>query len=200
MARAKLTLIGLYNYDQDLFSDAFFPADLDRETLINHILTTCGEFEVLYADPDFLRGAIANWARVWYRTFYKWLEALQIEYDPLNNYDRHEEWTDQGSGLTSSEYKDRTESDATTESRVSAYNSGYYQPSGKTINGGGTDSGGTGSQTSEGLSKHTGHLWGNIGVTTSQQMLESELEIARFSIYDSIAHMFMSEFTIPVYE
>ncbi len=200
MAIAKLTLIGIYNYDSDIFADAFFPADLDKETLINHILMTCGEFEILYADPEFLRSAIANWARVWYRTFYKWIEALKIEYDPLNNYDRHERWTDKGSGSQTSSYTDRTNSDAESESRVSAYNSNYYQPSGKTINSGGVDSGGSGSQTTEGTSTHDGHLWGNIGVTTSQEMLRAELDISRFSIYDSIAHMFMSEFTIPVYE
>lgn len=200
MAKAKITLIGLYNYDPDIFADAFFPADLERDTLINHILMICGEFEVMYPDPNFLRGAIANWAKVWYRTFYKWVEALDIEYDPLNNYDRHEEWTDEGSGLQTSKYDDRTDSDATTESRVSAYNSSYYQPSGKTINDGGSSSEGSGSSSSEGKSTHKGHLWGNIGVTTSQEMLRAELDISRFSIYDSIAHMFMAEFTIPVYE
>lgn len=200
MARMKLTLIGLYNYDPSLFDDAFFPTDLDKPTLINHILNVCGEFELVYPDPDFLKEVIANWARVWYRTFYKWVEALAIEYEPLNNYDRYEEWTDEGTGSQSSAYTDRSDSDATTESRVSAYNSSTYQPSGKTINDGGTSSEGGGSSSSEGKSTHVGHLYGNIGVTTSQQMLQSELDIARFSVYDSIAHMFMSEFTIPVYE
>lgn len=201
MAKAKITLTGLYNFtDGAIFDDANFPADLDRKILINQILMQCGEFEVLYADPEFLRGAIAQWAAVWYRTFYKWIEALKIEYDPLYNYDRYESWTDEGTGSQSSSYKDRSDSDATTESRVSAYNSSTYQPSGKTINDGGSSSEGSGSSESAGVSKHTGHLYGNIGVTTSQQMLKDELDIARFSIYESIANMFMSEFTIPVYE
>lgn len=200
MATAKLTLIGIYNYDPDIFADVFLPADIDRDLVINQILMKCGEFEVLYPDPDFLRDAITNWFSIWYRTFYKWVEALKIEYDPLNNYDRHESWKDEGSGSQTSAYTDRTDSDAQTESRVSAYNATTYQPQGKTINTGGTDSGGSGSQTSEGVSTHEGHLWGNIGLTTSQKMLCEELEVARFSIYDSIAHMFMSEFTIPVYE
>lgn len=200
MARTKISLIGLYNFDPTLFDDAFFPADLDKTILVDHILRTCGEFEILYADPEFLKTSIAAWASVWYRTFYKWVEALAIEYDPLYNYDRYEEWTDEGTGSQTSEYNDRSDSDATTESRVSAYNSSSYQPSGKTINDGGTSSEGIGKNSSEGKTIHSGHLYGNIGVTTSQQMLQSELDLARFSIYDSIAHMFMTEFTIPVYE
>lgn len=49
------------------------------------------------------------------------------------------------------------------------------------------------------LGQHEGHLYGNIGVTTSQQMLQSELDIAYWNLYDHIADLFISEFTIPIY-
>ena len=42
-------------------------------------------------------------------------------------------------------------------------------------------------------------LSGNIGVTTSQQMLQSELDIARWNLYEHIADLFCSEFCIMVY-
>lgn len=42
--------------------------------------------------------------------------------------------------------------------------------------------------------------YGNIGVTTSQQMLQSELDIALFNVYKRITTMFMCELTIPIYE
>ena len=45
----------------------------------------------------------------------------------------------------------------------------------------------------------TGRAHGNIGVTTSQQMLESEIEIARFNLYDEISNLFLSEFCIYTY-
>lgn len=48
---------------------------------------------------------------------------------------------------------------------------------------------------------HTHRLrsYGNIGVTTSQQMLQSEFEVARFNILDAIADLFVSEFCILIY-
>lgn len=43
------------------------------------------------------------------------------------------------------------------------------------------------------------HMYGNIGVTTSQQMLEAELNIRKWNIYEKIADMFISEFCIMIY-
>ena len=40
---------------------------------------------------------------------------------------------------------------------------------------------------------------GNIGVTTSQQMLQSEFDIARWNMYEHIADLFCQEFCIMVY-
>ena len=53
--------------------------------------------------------------------------------------------------------------------------------------------------------RHTGkedfesHIHGNIGVTTSQQMIESELELRKFDIYADIARRFENEFIVQVY-
>lgn len=46
---------------------------------------------------------------------------------------------------------------------------------------------------------HKARLYGNIGVTTSQQMLQSELDIAAWNMYEHIADLFASEFCIMVY-
>ena len=46
---------------------------------------------------------------------------------------------------------------------------------------------------------HKARLFGNIGVTTSQQMLQSELDIARWNIYEHIADLFCEEFCVMVY-
>lgn len=53
--------------------------------------------------------------------------------------------------------------------------------------------------------RHTGkedfesRIHGNIGVTTSQQMIESELELRKFDIYADIARRFENEFIVQVY-
>ena len=48
-------------------------------------------------------------------------------------------------------------------------------------------------------SNRHGRLHGNIGVTTSQQMLQSELDIAKWNIYEQITDLFLNEFCIMVY-
>jgi hypothetical protein len=40
---------------------------------------------------------------------------------------------------------------------------------------------------------------GNIGVTTTQQMIKEEREMALFSIYDTIADSFIKHFCIALY-
>ena len=49
-------------------------------------------------------------------------------------------------------------------------------------------------------SEHTGRVHGNIGVTTSQQMLTQELDMGYWNLYQRITDLFLREFTIPVYE
>lgn len=49
-------------------------------------------------------------------------------------------------------------------------------------------------------STHGGRIHGNVGVTTSQQMLQSELDIARFNLINQITDLFLTELCICVYE
>ena len=59
---------------------------------------------------------------------------------------------------------------------------------------------GSGSLIANGKDIHTGRIHGNIGVTTSQQMLQSELDIARFNLIQQITDLFLTEFTLMVYD
>lgn len=223
MAIAKLTLIGLYNYmnesDTDLFLHLALPTGIDKETVINNIMLRGGEFEVLYSDPYFLRDSIITWSKKWYWTFDRWLKAINVEYNPLENYDRYEEWSEDNtknqkrSGENSSTFTDNTSYEQsgvnTDENLVSAFDSSIYQPHEKNqatnqssgsnhivqqnvlnIDEGTADTGNI---------KHLGHLHGNIGVTTSQQMLESEIEVAKFNLYNQIADVFLQEYVLPIY-
>lgn len=243
MSKAKITLIGFYNYmdviGDDLFKNLNVPSGIDKTKLINNILLKGGEFEVLYAEPFFYQTMIGVWSDKWQRTMKKWIDALSIDYNPLENYDRMEEWLDNNSRISSnnssetinrSENTNRTEGasandysvstgNGTTENERSAYDVSTYSKHDKSTSdtsGENTSSSATsaygntdtsGSQTNEidansvdsSQNTRTGRAHGNIGVTTSQQMLESELEIARFNIYDEIADLFISELCIYLY-
>ena len=231
MSTAKLTLIDMQRYmktyNDDLFSLMTLPSDIDKDVFTGNILLRGGEFEVMYADPDFLKLAIELWSKKWYRTFDKWVKALAIEYAPLENYDRKEDYTHTlNKGITTSasgssgntrtfnnEDKETLNTSNTTEKTVSAYDSSTYQPAEKVTSGDSgtdtfnhtgtiTDAGTTGSSGSEkenSKSIHDGRIHGNIGVTTSQQMLKSELDIAEWNLYEHMTDLFLSEFIIPIY-
>lgn len=279
MATAKITLIGFNNYmesvNDDLFKNLSVPEGIDKDLLVNNILLKGGEFEILYAEPYFMQNMIGVWSGKWQRTMQRWVNALSIDYNPLENYDRMEDWTDDASKVASashdetssnstsnvginthSDSKDGTNSEETsrnenavaadfstskgngnTTNKRSAYNTSDYSnhdlsdasssaennSTGVTSADGKTETTGKANESNSASdilqnqsdadeskkmntnsidnssSTHKGRLHGNIGVTTSQQMLEAELDISKWNLYDEIADLFISEFCIYLY-
>ena len=232
MSAAKMTLIAFDRFfsanNDDLFVNLTLPTGIDKDILTNNILLKGADFEVMYSDPFFLQEAIGMWSGKWQRTFEKWVDALTIEYNPLENYDRKEDWSDTlNKGVKTSARRDsgntRTfdNSDTTTpgttiteETKVSAYDASTYQPkqevittpsgSGDVLAHSGTikdeyGEGSSGSETENSKTVRDGRIHGNIGVTTSQQMLEAELKIAEWNLYEHITDLFLEEFVIPIY-
>ena len=193
---AKITLIGMYNFDDTLFEYLTLPEGIDKETLINNILMQSGEFEVLYPNLEFLKMSIGAWAKKWQPTFERWQKALAIEYDPLENYDRREEWNGTDSGNSTGKTEGTTGS--LTTNRVSAYDSGDALTTKDAVAINGSDStNNTGSFSNK--RTNAGRVHGNIGVTTSQMMLTSELNLGYWNIYEKITDIFLTEFVLPIY-
>ena len=239
MSIMKMTMLGLENglkpTNESIFDLLTLPDGIDKDDLVDNIILEGGEFEVLYADPHFFRQAVYTWSRKHYRTFEKWITALNIDYNPLENYDRIEDWSDTGKEISnkknndtiksngandvseSVKEQDKTKTNSETENTVSAYDSSSYQPADKTetvedvdrndnidrtskaTNTNDTTSTGNEDFTKANSGTHTGRIHGNIGVTTSQQMLQSEIDIARFNIIEQITDLFLTEFTLMVY-
>ena len=91
MASAKMTLIGMYNYRDDIFNELVLPTGIDADLFKQSLLMKGGEFEVLYPDPDFLKYSIKIWSSKWFRTFSEWLRGTEQRWNPIYNYDRFEE-------------------------------------------------------------------------------------------------------------
>lgn len=210
MSSSKITLIGLYNYDSSIFDSISFNG-VDKDILVNSILQNGGEFEVLYSNLDFLKCMIKTWCKKWEWTVGKWVNALALEYNPIENYDRIEEWTDNNarnntSTSTGSGGSDTTNfSEQNQETGKSAFDSADYAKDTKlhdatnneTKNLYNSNTNLTGNETEN--NKHSGRIHGNIGTITSQQMLQAELDIARFNLYNKITDLFINEFCIKVY-
>ena len=99
----RLTLIGLYNYDNTLFDGLTLPEQYDKSTFIESLMIEHGEKLVLYSDYDFMKYSISAWGRKWALELTRIAEALQAEYNPIWNYDRYEEWKDKGGKQGTSE-------------------------------------------------------------------------------------------------
>ncbi len=234
MSSAKITLIGFYNYynqiGEDFFKNLSVPEELDRTTLIAHILQKGGEFETLYSNPDMLMTMMSVWSTSWYHTIERWIETMTTEYKPLENYDRFENWSDSGTentkdntkhtnvtnGSASSSDTSNGTSNANGQDNVSAYNSSVMQPdtsntAQSTTTASSTSNSSTTSNENINISnevdltkkdEHSGRIHGNIGVTTSAELAIGEMELRRLwgNIYDHVADLFLHEFVIPIYE
>ncbi len=209
----RLTLIGLYNFDPELFDALELPEDYDKQTFIDALLIEHGEKCILYSNPDFMKYSIGAWGRKWALELERIAQALKAEYNPIYNYDRFEEYTDtEGRTLNSKTNSGHTAKDApkfnvTTENKTSAYNSSTYQPESKTT----ADTSGNTQDLTESANsstddkedrelKHKAHLYGNIGVTTSAAMV-SEVVQQRFkyNLYGTAARLFANELLIGIY-
>lgn len=190
MAHLSLTAINEYTVglgEGSLFDNIQLPAGVDKNTLVDRILQQSVDFETIYPEAGYLKYAIRTFFKIWYRTFDKWARALETDYNPLENYDRHEEYTN------GSRVKSTTDGTTTNTGLVTAYDSETLKTNDQNQGRDHSDAEGTAS------GHGNSYIHGNIGVTTSQQMLQAELDVQRFNIYQAITDTFLQEFCILVY-
>ena len=61
--RSKLSVLGIYNYDSQIFDRLELPEGVDKETVVNSILLECADLELLYPVPVVLQTAIGLWSK-----------------------------------------------------------------------------------------------------------------------------------------
>lgn len=209
----------LLTYDNDMFDDIALPSGIDKDSVINCILELHGHATLYHPDPFFMRRAIKAWSERRYPIWVKLLETTQYKYNPIYNYDRHETITEittekretaNDTSLSVSGTDNGTVTPNTqTEHKVSAENSGEYQPESLDSETGSTVSEASNTQESTGQNntdESINRTWtrsnvteGNIGVTTTQQMLEAEREIVNYSVIEVIANDYREHFCLDIY-
>lgn len=228
MHRPILTLWAMYQYDTTLFDKMLIPETLDKDALLGYFFMYAGKNESRYGDPEEVKDLIEMWSRARNPEWKRMCDALQAEYNPIENYDRtekHEEtetnkYTETENNTRNSKGNDTIKENASgnttnnEENKVSAFDSNSYQPKNQvTGNSNSTSEGSstvnrtledTGNRDVNGKNDvtrtHDSRVHGNIGVTTNQQMIASELELRMYNIYKTIAMEFEDEFTVSVYE
>ena len=172
---ATLSLLGLYSFRGDILDDFKLPEGIDRDDFVEMLLFDTAELELLTPDPDIMKQLLGRWSNVRVNAWSKMLETEMIEYNPIHNYDRQEDWVDDGTGSS------------ITDLSVAGFNDADMADRERT---------GTGTTTQ---SRHTARISGNIGVTTTQQMLESERESRKYSTVYEIIGEFKERFCLLVY-
>ena len=189
-----LSIVTLLNYDEHLFDDVMLPAldmdgdgvddhFIDKDILINEICFECSDLQLIYPDGDYMKTMLGYWSKseqnVWRKMFY----TDCVEYNPLWNVDADVIETNSGDNSGTSK-GNNTES-------VKGYNSDDWAEHTKDD----TDSESSGKWSESRKTRRTG----NIGITSSQELLERERAVAQFNIYKYIVDSFKRRFCVMVY-
>ena len=177
--------------DDTLFNGVQVPAGIDLDTLVDTIVWSYGDLYLVNTDLEWTKRAITLWGKRHRYYMDELLKTLQYQYNPIDNYDRYEDYTDTSS--RNSTYQ--STNSGISSSRTTAYDSDAQQPEDQVEDSSQANNAGT----EDGTLNHVAHIHGNIGVTTAMAMIREQREIIQISWYDEIAKLFASEFLLMVY-
>lgn len=196
---------------------------IDKDALIKNILLQCAELEVVYPDITTMKLAIGVWSAAEFKTWEKLFATTMMAYNPIWNVDadiidtvtgtenRDIERSGSGSVDRTIDLTDEDSIDTTDTESVKGFNSNTWAES-KKVDRGGTDTvthGGTdNTETSDSATVNddvsrsetrTQRRTGNIGVVSTQSMIEQERNVAEFSIINYITQAFKVRFCLLIY-
>lgn len=200
MAQPTLSIAGLYKFNEHLFDDMYIPESLDRDTVVASIIMETEGLEALYVDVPFMMSAIKYWSITMRHKWDKLVASMNFEYNPIWNKDGvriHTETEDKSSE------RDETVADSTA-STSNNFGAGFNTTSGLTNRERDTVQNSGQVKTDDDLKESTKREskdveQGNIGVTSTQQLIKEEREVADINIYSIIAKDFKHKFCIQVY-
>ena len=184
MARYKISLLGLYQYSDTLFAYLDLPTfddmpNPDKDTLISLILEKASDFPCLYPDFDFMQYMCGVWSKNCAFVMEKLWKTQYYEYNPIHNYDRTGTITRVAS----------SSGNGTVTAGSTAFNSDTFKNTGRTQS----------NDASSGTETVTENVSGNIGVMSTQQMIEQERDVSMFKWYDIVSDDFINKFCVQIY-
>ena len=187
----KISLLGLYNYDNSLFDNLSIPTMTipspppavvytpDRDTLISIILEKSADFCAIYPDWDFMKFMIGVWSKnTAYMMATLW-NTMNAKFNPMENFDK----------TSSISRSSSSNAGGTVTNSQTAFNSDSFKNTGKSES----------SETAGGTETITESTHGNIGVRSGQELIEQSRNIAMFKWYDVVSDDFINKFCIQLY-
>lgn len=194
------TLMEAVTWNPDMFGNIELGDKIQslKEDIVNQIMIDNFSYLCAYEEPMFFTQTVKHFFRSHKVEFEKLYETTLLEYNPIENYDRHEESKDVYSDTITGGYTDTNSGTDTTENEISADNESGYQNDNKSTTTLGTSVTRNNNSRMGHDDKYTSHIHGNIGVTTSQQMIEAERRVVEFNILQYISEKFGHELMIRV--
>lgn len=209
---ATLSIAGLYSWDSHIFDLLQLPSQVNRQNIIDNILLECAELTVIYPDWNFMQSAIGKWSAKELEIWQKVYDLEHMEYNPIENYDRYEDELEnignkgQTMQVGSSESTTNNMQNTDTTNRVAGFNStdlanqSQAETNDMNIGRGGNLASDMAYSNNDQTRSRGSRIHGNIGVTTTQQMMEQELNILpKVHVDDYIINSFKERFCILVY-
>ena len=192
MARgSRISLLGLYTWDNTIFDNFMIPSSVDKDVLVNNLLMECAELEVLYADSDFMKNAIEQWSKKEIDNWNRIEELFKYNESPLSDIDITET-------ITHDNVKNESGTDKTTSkslNQVSGWNDGLVDRN--KIN---DENERTPNLTNTDIGTQTKTIKGLSSKFLKQDVMIKELEFRKlYDIYEVIIDEFKSRFCLLIY-
>ena len=216
-----MTLNELYKLDSKILGSMVLPClshsgilrgrEWHEDVLRPNILLQCGQFGTLHTTPESFKNELEMWSKMRCSVWHDILNTTVQEYNLIHNYERFEELEETRTGTGTSTGNSTTSvgsnSDVTSTATVStsAYNSAQFEPKDRTTgsveNHAETDTTDKSeiTSTSSDTFKRKSKIYGNVGVTTAQEMLEAERKLVQLNIVQFIIDDFKKYFCILLY-
>lgn len=212
---ANLSILGLYNYDQTIFDGLTIPtaADItdeadkvtdpfvpDKQTLIQYICMQLAEMELVYTKPEVVKTMIGIWSSVRLPVWKAIYNTLLYKYNPIWNKDGeriedHDLTIEDDYNVTNL----KTEHDGNVANEVTGYDTNTYSPNTRQV----VDTSDTQNGNTNNVHTDTGKITttehGNIGVTQTQELIDSQRRVVQFNLYDYILQDFKAQFCLAVW-
>ena len=199
----RISIRGIWLANKKVFDNLIMPGDLSKDRFINLLFADAAELECVYTDPDLMEQLIEEWSISQQYEWTKIYNVTQLEYDPIQNYNRTETETidDTGSGHTASSSKGKRTDNGEQKQNVTGFNTDTYSPNKQDVTDleSNSESEGEADATSESNRDRKMHAYGNIGVTTSQTMIQQEIEVSKLNLYNLMVQGFINKFCVQIY-
>ena len=196
-----ITLLSMISWNPNILDNLHIPTNLNLEAIQINLIDECGELPLTVTNPKQFGILLDKWSTIQLDKWHRMQKALEIEYNPLENYDRQELGDDLRTPDLTNTYTNKNPN--ANKSNIKNYKNGYNSTS-QVMSDSSESTMGTDIETSNKSTgtenmHHDWHIHGNVGVTTSQQMLQSELDVAKNLVADVIVDDFKNKFCIVVY-